>query len=85
MDPAQPAMYWRAVAFSTAKGDYTNLIYRVHFPEVPVNLVPFFVGAGSNMGLFVVITLDADLKPVLGKHPGHLRLLHLPDPHQPHP
>ncbi|MCB2228496.1 MAG: hypothetical protein KQH53_17580 [Desulfarculaceae bacterium] len=65
MDPAQPAMYWRAVAFSTPKGDYTNLIYRVHFPSIPVSLIPLFISAGENMGLFVVVTLDDHLRPVL--------------------
>ncbi|MBU1156042.1 MAG: hypothetical protein KKA21_08295 [Proteobacteria bacterium] len=65
MDPARPAMYWRAVPFSTAKGSYTAYIYRVHFPEIPVSLIPFFIGAGQNMGLFVVVIADQAGRPVL--------------------
>lgn len=65
MDPARPAMYWRAVPFSTAKGSYVAYIYRVHFPETPVSLIPFFIGAGNNMGLFVVVIADQARRPVL--------------------
>ncbi|MCB2191431.1 MAG: hypothetical protein KQI62_07695 [Deltaproteobacteria bacterium] len=65
MDPARPAMYWRAVPFKTAKGAYTAYIYRVHFPETPVSLIPFFIGAGRNMGLFVVVIADQAGRPVL--------------------
>lgn len=65
MDPARPAMYWRAVPFRTAKGAYIAYIYRVHFPETPVSLIPFFIGAGNNMGLFVVVVVDQAQRPVL--------------------
>ena len=65
MDPARPAMYWRAVGFSTAKGSYTAYLYRVHFPETPASLIPFFIGAGQNMGLFVVVIADQAGRPVL--------------------
>ncbi len=65
MDTTRPAMYWRVVKFKTARGDYTNLLYRVHFPSTPASLIPFFIGAGSNMGDMVVITLNAQNQPVL--------------------
>jgi hypothetical protein len=65
MDPDRPAMYWRAVPFQASHGSYTAYIYRVHFPSTPVSLVPFFVGAGSNMGLFVVVIIDQANQPVL--------------------
>ncbi|MBU1276582.1 MAG: hypothetical protein KJ720_14500 [Proteobacteria bacterium] len=65
MDPARPAIYWRAVPFKTARGSYTGLLYRVHFPETPVSLIPFFIGAGRNMGLFVLVVLDGTQRPVL--------------------
>jgi len=41
------------------------LIYRVHFPKVPFSLIPFYLSAGSNVGLLVVITLDSAQRPVL--------------------
>lgn len=65
MDPVRSAMYWRQVAFKTAKAAYTAYIYRVHFPETPVSLIPFFIGAGNNMGLFVVVIADQAGRPVL--------------------
>lgn len=65
VDPARAVIYWQQREFTTARGAYTNLIYRVHFPATPYSLVPFFIGAGRNMGLLVVVTLDADQRPVL--------------------
>ncbi len=65
MDPARPALYWRAVPFQTARASYTAYIYRVHFPETPLSLIPFFIGAGRNMGLFVVVIADQAGRPVL--------------------
>ncbi|MEW5911941.1 MAG: hypothetical protein AB1814_05250 [Thermodesulfobacteriota bacterium] len=65
MDPSRPAVYWRVANFQTPRGRYTNLIYRVHFPSTPASLIPFFIGAGDNMGLLVVVTLDQASRPVL--------------------
>ncbi|MBU2488429.1 MAG: hypothetical protein KKA60_03465 [Proteobacteria bacterium] len=65
VDPERPVVYFLKREFSTDKGRYTNLIYRVHFPEIPFSLVPFNLTAGKNAGLLVVITLDADERPVL--------------------
>lgn len=65
VDPARPTIYWEQRAFATGRGSYTNLIYRVHFPATPYSLIPFFIGAGQNMGLMVVVTLDAAQRPVL--------------------
>lgn len=65
MDPSRPAIYWRSVPFRSAGGSYTAFIYRVHFPETPLSLIPFFIGAGSNMGLFVVVIADQARRPVL--------------------
>ncbi len=65
VDPDRPAVYYRTRAFSTEKGTYTNLIYRVHFPGVPYSLFPFHLSAGKNVGLLTVITLDAAGTPVL--------------------
>ncbi|MFH1060718.1 MAG: hypothetical protein V1797_18820 [Pseudomonadota bacterium] len=65
VDPARAVIYWQQREFATARGAYTNLIYRVHFPATPYSLAPFFIGAGRNMGLMVVVTLDAARRPVL--------------------
>lgn len=65
VDPARPLIYYLVRIFSTEKGTYTNLIYRVHFPEVPYSLFPFHLTAGRNVGLLIVLTLDAQDRPVL--------------------
>ena len=65
VDPTRPIIYYLIRTFSTQKGTYTNLIYRVHFPEVPFSLIPFHLTAGRNVGLLVVVTLDARDLPVL--------------------
>lgn len=61
VDPAMPVMYAQQQTFQTSKGNYTNLIYRVHFQGVPY----FHLTAGKNSGLFVVITLNQKEEPVL--------------------
>lgn len=65
VDPARAVVYWEKREFATAGGAYANLVYRVHFPATPYSLVPFFIGAGQNMGLLVVVTLDAAQRPLL--------------------
>ena len=65
VDPEEPVIYYMERAFSTEKASYTNLIYRVHFPEVPFSLIPFNLTAGKNVGLLVVVTLDSRKRPVL--------------------
>lgn len=65
VDPARPAVFYEVERFATSRGQYTNLIYRAHFPATPFSLYPFFIGAGQNMGLLVVVTLDAAQRPVL--------------------
>jgi hypothetical protein len=65
IDPEQPVVYFLRRSFTTDRGAYTNLIYRVHFPEVPYSLIPFNLTAGKNAGLLVVVTVNADNLPVL--------------------
>ncbi len=65
VDPDEPVIYTMQKDFSTSRGEYVNLIYRVHFPEVPFGLVPFNLTAGDNVGLIVVITLNKEQRPVL--------------------
>lgn len=60
-----PVIYAGSRSFATAKGTYTNLIYRIHFPATPFSLVPFYLGGGKNVGLLVILTLDARQRPLL--------------------
>jgi hypothetical protein len=65
IDTQKPIIYYLKREFSTEKGRYTNLLYRVHFPKVPFSLIPFNLTAGKNGGILVVITLDIEQRPVL--------------------
>lgn len=65
VDADAPTLYAEQRQFTTAKGSYTNLIYRVHFQEVPSTFSPYYLGAGKNVGLFVIVTLGRDDHPLL--------------------
>ncbi len=65
VDPDQAAVYAMQGSFQTDKGAYTNLIYRIHFEKTPFEFMPFQIGAGKNVGLIVVVTLNRQEKPVL--------------------
>lgn len=65
VDPTAPTVYVQERQFTGVRGDYTNLIYRVHFERVPVRWVPFHLTAGRNIGLLVIVTLDGGGRPVL--------------------
>ena len=65
VDPEVAAIYAGSRSFATAKATYTNLIYRIHFPELPFSLIPFHFGAGKHVGLLVLLTLDADQRVLL--------------------
>ncbi len=65
IDTQRPTIYYLKREFSTDKGRYTNLGYRVHFPKVPFSLIPFNITAGKNVGILVIITLDDEHRPVL--------------------
>lgn len=61
-----PVMYVQERDWESVSGrKYTNLIYRVHFPETPFSVFPFYLTAGENVGLFVIVTLDHASRPVL--------------------
>lgn len=64
VDPARPTVYTDVQTFETARGSYTNLIYRIHFEENPFTLVPLNVSAGRNVGALAVITLNGEGDPV---------------------
>ncbi|MFZ5759651.1 MAG: hypothetical protein ACOY32_08500 [Thermodesulfobacteriota bacterium] len=61
VDPSQAIIYAESRRFATGRGHYTNLIYRIHFPAVPLA----HLTAGRNSGLIVIVTLDADARPLL--------------------
>ena len=65
VDSRHPTVYYLKRNFSTNKSTYINLIYRVHFPEVPFSLIPFNLTAGNNIGLMVVVTINSQHQPVL--------------------
>lgn len=65
VDVRESVYYYQRQTFSTARGAYTNLIYRVHFTRVPHRWFPFNLTAGKNVGLIFVVTLDDRERPVL--------------------
>ena len=66
IDPDHASFYFMQRKFTSVNGKpYTNLIYRIHFEEVPHSLIPFHLTAGNNGGLIIVITLNQKLQPVL--------------------
>ncbi len=58
VDPEKPAIYFETQEFTTTKGRYTNLIYRIHFKEVPLGWTSVNLTAGRNPGLLFIYTLD---------------------------
>lgn len=65
VDSGKAAIYAYEMDFSTEKGAYKNLIYRIHFEKVPFGLAPFYLGKGKNVGLLVIITLNHRNEPIL--------------------
>lgn len=65
IDPETPTVYAGEERFATRKGRYTNLIYRIHFEEVPGGFSPYYLTEGKNVGLLFIITLNNENEPVL--------------------
>ena len=65
IDNTLPTFFVQKRTFHTSRSTYTNFIYRIHFKEVPFSFVPFYLGAGKNVGLIVIVTLDASGYPIL--------------------
>ena len=65
VDHTGASFYVQRRGFTTSRGSYTNLLYRVHFEETPLSLFPFYLSAGRNIGLFVIVTLNDAGVPVL--------------------
>ncbi len=64
VDPSHPTVYTEVEHFETARGSYTNLIYRIHFEANPFTWVPLNVSAGKNVGAISIVTLNASDEPV---------------------
>jgi len=58
ISPKTATIYTEKRIFKTLNNSYTNLIYRVHFEKVPDGLSPFYIAAGNNTGLIVIVTLN---------------------------
>jgi len=58
VDAKQPTIFFEAQEFTTARGSYTNLVYRIHFEEVPLSLTSPNLTGGRNPGLLFIYTLD---------------------------
>ncbi len=65
IDVQNPVVYFQKQSFQTDRDSYVNLVYRIHFPKVPFQLVPFNLTYGSNPGILLIITLNSANKPVL--------------------
>ncbi len=65
VSPVQATLYTRIDSFTTDKGSFTNLLYRIHFEQIPGGLMPFYLGQGKNIGLLVIVTLDSRNRPLL--------------------
>jgi len=58
VDPGTPLIFFEEQRFATEKAKYTNLVYRVHFEQVPLSWSEINLTAGNNPGLLVIYTLD---------------------------
>lgn len=61
IDPALAHIFAEQRSWQGKNGRYTNLIYRIHFRQVTLR----HLTAGSNSGLFVILTLNNRQQPVL--------------------
>lgn len=65
IDPDRPQIFAEERSWQGQRGTYTNFIYRIHFREVPASLIPFYLTAGKNVGLLVIVTVDQHRQPLL--------------------
>ncbi|MFN2365157.1 MAG: hypothetical protein ABR523_01690 [Desulfurivibrionaceae bacterium] len=61
VDTGEASVYAMTQEFATDRDGYTNLIYRIHFPQTPLP----HLTAGWNVGLLVYVTLNSEEEPVL--------------------
>jgi hypothetical protein len=58
IDHQTPGIFWEKQEFETARGRYANIVYRIHFQEVPLAWSSLNLTAGKNPGILVIYTLD---------------------------
>ncbi|MGB3209219.1 MAG: hypothetical protein WBB19_00795 [Desulforhopalus sp.] len=58
VNPDRSAVFFEIQEFTTAKGRYQNLVYRIHFEQVPFALNKWNLTAGKNTGILIIYTLD---------------------------
>ena len=75
IDVTQPVVYFQEQPFQTDRDTYLNLIFRIHFPKVPFQLIPFNLTYGNNPGILLIITLNSARQAGADHIGGHLRLL----------
>lgn len=56
--PDKPAIFFETQEFTAAKGTYKNLVYRIHFEQVPFAPGKFNLTAGKNPGILIIYTLN---------------------------
>lgn len=65
VDPSKASCYTQVKEWQGEHGAYTNLIYRIHFEESASDSKSIGINGGKNTGLLLIVTLNADKKPVL--------------------
>ena len=65
INPEKATIYTQIRKFKTSKNTYTNLVYRIHFEQIPGGFIPFYLGKGKNTGLIVIVTLNNRHQPIL--------------------
>ena len=65
VDHSKPSIYFESQTFTTSKGEYQNLIYRIHFEKVPFSLTEPHLTTGKNPGIITIYTLDKDNRLLL--------------------
>lgn len=58
VDPDRSSIYFTRTNFSTGRGNYTNLVFRIHFQKVPFGWDQLNLTAGNNPGLLIIYTLS---------------------------
>lgn len=65
IDPTRATMFHQRQDFATTKGRYHNMIYRIHFMQVPFRPDDFHFTYGNNVGLLVIVTMNEQNIPLL--------------------
>jgi len=65
IDSDNAAFYTIKQTFQIEDRKYTNLVYRMHFSEIPLSINPYHLSWGKNVGLIFVVTLNEQQQPVL--------------------